>query len=97
MAMKQRSLAIATALLATLLAAGTAWAALSSSYDLSWWSVDAGGSTFSTAEGYTLGGSIGQPDAAVLSGGYTLAGGFWGGGAAAEGGYIYLPLVLRSG
>lgn len=96
--MKQRNLAIATALLATLLAAGTAWAALSGGCDLSWWTVDAGGTTFSAAEGYTLVSSIGQPDAAVLSGGgYTLAAGFSGGGAAAKGGYIYLPLLLRSG
>jgi len=39
---------------------------------------------------------VGQPDAGVLSGGgYTLAGGFWPGGAAARYG-VYLPLVLRN-
>ncbi|MGD2179343.1 MAG: hypothetical protein PVG71_16155 [Anaerolineae bacterium] len=96
--MKKRSLGTAVALLATLLAAGTAWADLSSSYNLVWWSVDAGGTTVSTAEGYALGATAGQPDAAVLSGGgYTLAGGFWGGGAVAKGGTVYLPLVLRRG
>jgi len=66
-------------------------------YDLSWSSVDGGGYIFSGGGAYTLGGTIGQPDAGLLTGGsYTLGGGFWGGGAAAGGGYeIYLPLVLR--
>lgn len=68
-------------------------AALSAGYDLSWWTVDGGGHTLSTD--YTLGGTVGQPDAGVLSGGdYTLGGGFWGGAAAVEH-EIYLPLVLR--
>lgn len=41
-------------------------------------------------------GTIGQPDADRWSGGgYTLSGGFWGGGAVAE--YtVYLPVILRS-
>ena len=68
-------------------------------YDLSWSSVDGGGYTFSAGGNYALGGTIGQPDAGLLSGGsYTLGGGFWGGGAAAAGGMyeIYLPLVLRN-
>lgn len=38
-------------------------------YDLSWWTVDGGGITFSNGGGYSLGGSIGQFDAGVLSGG----------------------------
>ena len=64
-------------------------------YDLTWNTVDGGGYTFSTGGGYSLGGTAGQPDAGVLSGGgYTLSGGFWGGGAARYG--IYLPLVLRN-
>ncbi|MBN1889185.1 MAG: hypothetical protein JW850_14425 [Thermoflexales bacterium] len=56
--------------------------------------VGGGGATSAGANGYTLGGTVGQPDAAVWSGGgYTLAGGFWGGVA---GGYrIYLPVVVR--
>ena len=67
-------------------------------YDLSWSSVDGGGYTFSSGGAYTLGGTVGQPDAGLLSGGnYTLGGGFWGGGAAAAMEYeIYLPLVLRN-
>jgi hypothetical protein len=83
-------------LLVALLVGGVAWAAQSASYDLSWWTVDAGGQTFSTGGGYALGGSIGQPDADVLTGGdYTLGGGFWRGGAAAGRHQVYLPLTLR--
>jgi hypothetical protein len=67
-------------------------------YTLDWWTVDGGGATFSTGGSYSLGGTIGQPDAGSSTGGsYTLAGGFWGG---AEGVvpityHIYLPLVIR--
>ena len=65
-------------------------------YDLSWWTVDGGGSTLSDdGSGYTLGGTIGQPDASVWQGdGYTLAGGFWGGAAVEY--RVYLPLVVRN-
>jgi hypothetical protein len=70
-----------------------------SGYDLTWNSVDGGGVTFSSSGGYTLGGTAGQPDAATWSGGgYTLSGGFWGGGAGAEGPQqhtLYLPVVLK--
>jgi hypothetical protein len=52
--------------------------AQSGGYDISWWTVDGGGATFSTGGAYSLGGTIGQPDAGELSGGnYTLYGGFW--------------------
>ena len=75
------------------------WAALASPAALSlpWWSVDGGGQTFSEGGGYRLGGTVGQPDAGVLSGGaFTLGGGFWRGGAVAAADYrVYLPLVLR--
>lgn len=66
-------------------------------YDLSWWTVDGGGETFSTGSGYSLGGTAGQPDAGQLvGGGYTLGGGFWGGGAVAAVVYrVYLPLSFR--
>jgi len=71
-------------------------ARLSASYDLSWWTVDGGGYTFSTGGAYTLGGTIGQPEAGVLTGGdYTLGGGFWGGGAVAAEYNVYLPLILK--
>ena len=62
-------------------------------YDLTWSSIDGGGATFSTGGGYSLGGTIGQPDAGLLSGrGYTLVGGFWGGAGFYR---VFLPIVLR--
>ena len=48
-------------------------------YDLTWNTVDGGGAS-STGGVYELTGTIGQPDAGMLSGGiFTLKGGFWGG------------------
>jgi hypothetical protein len=83
------------ALTALLLLASVARAQSGGGYDLSWNTVDGGGATWSEGGGYALGGTVGQPDAGVLSGGgYTLAGGFWGGAAARYG--VYLPLVLRN-
>jgi hypothetical protein len=66
-------------------------------YDLSWWTVDGGGTTSSTAGGYSLSGTAGQPDAGVLEGvGYSLLGGFWRGGATVGDTIrLYLPIVLR--
>ena len=56
--------------------------AVAQSYDLSWYTIDGGGATFSTGGTFQLGGTIGQPDASSfstpLSGGtFTLVGGFW--------------------
>ncbi len=63
-------------------------------YDLTWSTVDGGGYTWSEGGGYALGGTVGQPDAgALIGGGYTLSGGFWGGMAQYR---VYLPLVLRN-
>jgi hypothetical protein len=74
--------------------------AFAQNYDLSWWTVDGGGGTFSQGGNYTLGGTIGQPDAGLMSGGnYTLGGGFWGGGSLAAGpgsGTVFLPIVLKN-
>jgi uncharacterized membrane protein len=69
-------------------------------YDLTWSTIDGGGATFSTGGSYSLGGTIGQPDAGQISGGaYTLGGGFWGGGvlvmAAPENRMVYLPVVIK--
>ena len=69
-------------------------------YDLSWWTVDGGGTTSNVGGEYTLCSAIGQPDAGVLTGDdYTLAGGFSGGAAPApapDRHQVYLPLVLRN-
>ncbi len=63
-------------------------------YDLTWSTMDGGGDMFSTGGSYSLGGTIGQPDAGAWSGGgHILAGGFWSGGASQY--RIYLPVVLR--
>jgi hypothetical protein len=53
-------------------------------YDLTWWTADGGGGN-SAGNGYSLNGTIGQPDAGTLSSGnYRLEGGFWGGGVPAR-------------
>jgi len=84
--------------LAALLLAGSATAIHAqrdTGYSLDWWTVDGGGQTEPDGAGYTLSGSIGQPDADVWSGGsYTLSGGFWGGGGVQY--TVYLPVVLRN-
>jgi hypothetical protein len=66
-----------------------------SSYDLTWNTIDNGGGTSSNG-GYTLDGTIGQPDAgaSISNSGYTLTGGFWAGVSIAQY-HIYLPVVLR--
>lgn len=49
------------------------------SYSVDWFTVDGGGGT-SSGGAFTINGTIGQPDAGVLSGGdYTVEGGFWSG------------------
>ncbi len=65
-------------------------------YELSWWTVDGGGVSGQSGGGYALGGTAGQPAAAVWSGGgYSLSGGFWV-GSALEDYAVYLPVLLRS-
>ena len=86
---------------------GESPAANGGGYDLTWNTVDGGGTMNSQGGGYTLGGTAGQPDAAVWSGGgaspplstgYTLAGGFWSAasaGGAPGGSKVYLPIITR--
>ena len=65
-----------------------------SGYDLSWYTIDGGGATFSTGSSYSLGGTIGQPDAGLMAGGsYVLSGGFWVTSLSAHN--MYLPLTLK--
>lgn len=68
-------------------------------FDLSWHTVDSGGGTFSSGGVYTLGGTIGQPDAGVMAGGvYELSGGFWIGGGVlppSDSYHIFLPLLQQ--
>lgn len=57
---------------------GLALAQSGGPYDLSWSTIDGGGHTFSTDGSYELGGTAGQADAGLMSGGnYELSGGFW--------------------
>jgi hypothetical protein len=82
------------ALAALLIGVSGGFAQSSGSYDLTWHTIDGGGASFSTGGAYSLGGSIGQPDAGVLSGGsYMLNGGFWSGASVNY--PVYLPLVRR--
>ena len=72
-------------------------AAPQAGYDLSWYTIDGGGATVSTGGSYSLGGTIGQPDAGTLDGGsYQLNGGFWGGGALIANHAVYLPLLMKN-
>src|SRR3954464_2399621 len=60
-------------------AAGVGYAQVEGGFDLSWNSVDGGGSA-STGGGYTLAGVVGQPDAGSHAGDrFALQGGFLGG------------------
>ena len=55
--------------------------ALAQDLEIRWYTIDGGGGV-STGNGLTVSGTVGQPDAGVLSGGdLTLSGGFWAAGA----------------
>jgi hypothetical protein len=62
------------------IAAGTATVAPEGepSYDLTWSTVDGGGTMTASGGGFELSGTAGQPDAGALTGGpFALTGGFW--------------------
>jgi hypothetical protein len=89
--------ALAAILLLILLASARpaqADSAEAASFSISWWTVDAGGGV-STATGFSLNGTAGQPDAGSLtSAAFSLSGGFWGG----QPGLLnpmFLPFVRR--
>ena len=72
-----------------------AYAQTGGGYDLSWWTVDGGGGT-SQGGGYSLTGTIGQPEPGPAStgGSYNLLHGFW--PSAGNIFYdIFLPLIIR--
>ncbi len=72
-----RKRVLISAVAAAAVAVGTALAQTGGGFDLSWFSVDGGGGA-SSGSGYTLTGSIGQPDASsgLSGGGFTLTSGF---------------------
>ena len=58
-------------------------AALTDDFELDWFTIDGGGDMWTTGGDFELSGTIGQPDAGVMSGGeFELVGGFWAGVAA---------------
>ena len=83
---------------ALLQAQDTAPSVSAPTFDLSWWTVDGGGSTTqASSPSYTLVGTIGQADAGLMEGtGYGLVGGFWATVPAGYNHHIYLPLVVRN-
>lgn len=100
--MNNLKLWILICLVLTFLPAGNvAYAQTGSGYDLSWHTTDGGGDTL-TGSGYSLSGTVGQPDAAtqtLSSSGYSLTGGFWpvaAGGGSSGGQSVYLPIVLKN-
>ena len=68
---------------------------LNAGYELTWWTADGGGAMNATGGAYTLGGTIGQPDAgtALTGGEFTLMGGFWHDWSARF--EVFLPLIVR--
>jgi hypothetical protein len=63
------------------------------SYTLDWSTIDGGGGTSGNGS-LSLSGTIGQPDAGIVSGGtYTVSGGFWAGAQASY--RLRLPLLKR--
>lgn len=93
--MKRVSLLLVLAALVSF--GGVALAQTGGGYDLSWWTIDGGGQAVSGG-GYTLIGTVGQPEpgAALTGGGLALTGGFWpGAGSGGSRHKIYLPLALR--
>ena len=93
--MRDKWIIPSAALVVAVLLGSTAIAA-TQAYDLDWWTVDGGGGALSGGV-YSLGATIGQPDAGSLSGGdFTLAGGYWSEAVSvATVRELYLPLVNR--
>jgi hypothetical protein len=93
---KQLSLAVVVVVVALLSPGMVALVQAGEGYELTWWTVDGGGVGQDAILPYSLGGTAGQPDAALWQGGaYTLQGGFWHDAGLIAEHYIYLPLVLR--
>ena len=90
----RKDVAILLSLLALMLCVSSSSA--QGGYGVSWWTVDGGGYTYSSGEGYTLSGTVGQPDGGALMGGrYGLSGGIWARAIAVRS--VYLPLAMRGG
>jgi len=67
-----------------------------SDFEITWFSIDSGGTMESSAGAYMLSGTFGQPDAGVISGGdYTMQGGFWNSDTANTFSEIFMPVVVK--
>jgi hypothetical protein len=74
----KRFLSTSITILLLIIVAMPALAQTGNGYDLTWSTVDDSGSSYSSGNGYWLGGTTGQSDAGELTGGsYSLVGGFW--------------------
>ena len=86
---KRRQATVSALLIATVLAAVATQAggvAEEQVFEISRFTIDGGGDMLSVGGGFELSGTVGQPDAGVLSGGgLTLAGGFWFGQSPGDG------------
>jgi hypothetical protein len=88
-----KRIALLSVILMLIALTGLAHAQSGSGYDLTWYTIDGGGGS-SSGGGYTLQGTVGQPDTGLWAGSdYVLLSGFWGGGVTHH--RIYLPLILR--
>lgn len=100
------ALAVMALLLALLLLIGPTLASDASTVAIPWWTIDSGGGESSSAiedsrelstGEYSVQGSIGQPDAGVLTGSsYRLIGGYWGIKTATTEFRLCLPVVARA-
>ncbi len=84
---------------AVVLAAGAAALAYSGGvFDLSWFTIDGGGSMASSGGGFELSGTIGQADAGTMAGGdFELTGGFWAMPSGGTGGCLRDPEWICDG
>ena len=99
------ALALMALLVGPLLLIVPTLASKSSTPAIQWWTIDSGGGSSSGASagaresatsGYSLRGSIGQPDAGMLSGSsYWLIGGYWGVETGTIKFRLCLPVVMQ--
>ncbi len=80
--MKRRTVLIALAVTALVIALSPINPATSATfvnaYTVDWYSIDGGGTMTASGGGYSLSGTLGQPDAGrMLGSSYALVGGFW--------------------
>ena len=91
---KQRIARVVFAVLALTLLTTSATYAAAGSFAIAWWTIDGGGATASSGGNYSLGGTLGQPEAGEPMTGslYGLQGGFWTPTSGPN--LLYLPIVI---